>query len=340
MKALNHNKVKELIGISYDKKLPLYIWGTFGIGKSTIVREVAKNLKIGFIDVRLTQLEPCDLRGLPTVKGDTTKWVVPNWLPRDKDSKGILFLDELNLVVPSIQASCYQLILDRKLGDYELPNGWVVLSAGNRLEDKANVFDLPTPLANRFIHIELNTPTVKDWSEWAFKQDIDNRILAFLNFKPSRLFYFDDKINDRAIPTPRSWFFCSKLIKEVTNTEMLDTLISSSVGEATATEFMAFIKLSRKVDIKEIINNPTKVKEIEEIDLKYSLMSGITEYYKQNKKKEVLQKILRVCKNLNAEFSVLLLRFIKSVDVEFMSKNIKGIPEFKDITKAYGKYIL
>ena len=171
---INHKQMERLIKLAYQRKQPIYVWGATGIGKSMTIKRVAKEIakdmglnynediskineegNFSVVDIRISQLDPSDLRGLPKIDNGNTKWLPPNWLPRA--GKGIIFFDELNLAPPSIQASAYQLILDRRLGEYILPEGWIIISAGNRLEDRANVFELPAPLKNRFclslIHI-------------------------------------------------------------------------------------------------------------------------------------------------------------------------------------------
>jgi len=341
MKQIGHGELKEVLKVCYEKQIPLFLWGACGIGKSSMVKELAKDLKIDFIDVRISQLEPSDLRGLPSVSNGETKWLSPNWLP--KCGKGILFFDELNLAVPSIQASCYQLILDRKLGDYTLPQGWVILSAGNRIEDKANTFEMPSPLANRFIHTELVVPSVEAWQNWAFANGIDGRIISFLNWKPTRLFGFDNKLKDKAFATPRTWEFTSHLIKGLEydkDKELMDTLIASAVGEGTAIEMTAFLKLQRKINAEDLLKNPKKVKEIKEIDLKYSMLSTISEYFNKHKKKETLGQILGVVKEMDVEYGVLMLRLTKNVDETFFKSNITGIPAFKELSQTYAKYLI
>lgn len=331
MKQLNHKQLKEFLKVAYNKKISTYIWGAFGIGKSAVVKQVSEELNIRLIDVRVSQLEPSDVRGLPKIENNTTKWFYPNWLPAE--DKGILFLDEINLAVPSIQASLYQLILDRRIGDYILPKDWFVVCAGNRLEDKANIFELPSPLANRFVHIELKIPSVKEWQNWAFDNDISEKIIAFLNFKPEYLFKFDSKYKDKSIPTPRSWAFCSSLIKDVNGEELLDNLISSSVGEGVAIEMNAFLRLRKTIDIKDLIENPNKIKEIEEIGLKWALLSAITEYYKQNKEEKIFRNIIKICKLLEAEYTFLLLKFIIKVDKEYFRKEVKNNKEADELVK-------
>ena len=353
MTKVNHKELKEQIKIAYDTKTPIFIWGTTGIGKSDSVKAVAKEIAkeeglgfsdedvengcFGFIDIRISQLEPSDLRGLPTIDKDRTKWLIPNWLPKNPTGKGILFFDEINLSPPSIQATAYQLILDRKLGDYKLPDGWVIVSAGNRVEDKCNVFEMSSALCNRFTHTELNIPDKDAWTNWALDNGIDNRIIAFLQFKPSSLFQFDSKNKDRAFPTPRSWAFCSRLIQGREDKAMLNILVSSAVGEATATEFCAFLRLQNKIDIKELIKNPKLVANIKEIDLKYILLGTIAEYYRNDK--TLLEKTFELCEYLEPEFAVLLLRFLKGTNQSHFSKTIVNDKKGKELLNRYSEIL-
>lgn len=332
MKIVNHSLLKQIIEHIYNKKIPLFIWGGTGIGKSTCVKDVAKELKIECKDIRISQLEPSDLRGLPKVDNGETKWLPPNWLPRD--GKGILFFDELNLSVPCIQASCYQLILDRRLGDYILPDGWVVISAGNRLEDKANVFEMPSPLANRFLHVELGVPSINDWSSWAYENKIDTRIIAFLNWKTTRLFGFDAKYKDKAFPTPRTWEMASKSIKEEDydkHKDLMESLLSSAIGDGTATEMIAFLKLQKKINVEDLIKNPKRVKEIKEIDLKWTLVSSVADYFDKRRTKETLMAVLNILDELDAEYACHLFRMCKYIGGEENTK--KFIDMFKSIPR-------
>lgn len=340
MKHINHKELSSIIKTAYNKKIPLFVWGTFGIGKSSVVRQVADELGINLIDVRISQLEPSDLRGLPKIDDGVTRWLPPSWLPSDEHSKGILFFDEINLAPPSIQASAYQLILDRQLGEYKLPANWVIVSAGNRLEDKANVFELPIPLANRFIHAELNIPRIEDFTDWGLANGIDGRILSFLNFKPSRLFSYDSKIKEKAIATPRMWEYTSNLIKDNEDLDEIELLSSCAVGEGVAIEFMAFLKLKRKIDIAELLNNPKKIADIKELDMKYTIIGGISEYYRKHKNKELLSKVLNVCNYMEEEFSMFLLRFVRAVDNTFFTREIIKLPEWKKHSINFAKFVL
>ena len=150
-----------------EKKIlrSVMVWGPPGIGKSETVAAVAKEFGIGLIDLRLSQLAPTDLRGLPVAdhESKTSRWYAPEFLPRK--GSGILFLDEFNMAPPAIQGIAQQLILDRCVGNYTLPDGWLVWAAGNRAEDGAAVFSMPSAIQNRFVHVTV-TATFESYRQW------------------------------------------------------------------------------------------------------------------------------------------------------------------------------
>src|SRR5476649_1729324 len=168
---------------------PVFIWGEPGLGKSSLVKELAADLSIPLQDVRALLLDPVDLRGLPFLGPDgRSKWPTPDFLPQG--GSGILFLDELNAAPAMVQASCYQLVLDRKLGEYVLPDGWSIVAAGNRDSDRAVTSRMPTPLRNRFVHLDFEVD-IQEWSAWAIQAKIRPEVIAFLRFRPALLSAFD-----------------------------------------------------------------------------------------------------------------------------------------------------
>ncbi len=211
--------------------LSTMIWGSPGIGKSSIVEQLTKEHGIDFVDVRLSQLAPTDLRGLPVAEDGISKWYPPEFLPRG--GKGILFLDELNMAPPAMQGVAQQLILDRRVGSYIVPEGWFVWAAGNRKEDRAAVFDMPTPLANRFLHLEVK-PDFDSFKAYALETDVHEQIIAFLSFRSTLLHKIDPQ--QPAWPSPRSWVMASLLHYAGLN-------IAPAVGIGTTAEFAAFIAL-------------------------------------------------------------------------------------------------
>lgn len=217
--------------LSQNLLLSTMIWGPPGIGKSSIVAQLARKHQIDFIDVRLSQLAPTDLRGLPVPENGISKWYPPEFLP--SSGRGILFLDELNMAPPAMQGVAQQLILDRRVGSYILPENWFIWAAGNRKEDRAAVFDMPSPLANRFLHLYVE-PDFPSFKSYALSAKIHEQVIAFLSFRTTLLHKLDPQ--QPAWPSPRSWEMASQL-----HTVGLD--IAPAVGIATAAEFNAYIKL-------------------------------------------------------------------------------------------------
>jgi MoxR-like ATPase len=217
--------------VSKNLKISTMIWGAPGIGKSSIVAQITRSHKIDFVDVRLSQLAPTDLRGLPVAEDGISKWYPPEFLPHS--GNGILFLDELNMAPPAMQGVAQQLILDRRVGSYVVPEGWYVWAAGNRKEDRAAVFDMPAPLANRFLHLQVE-PDFESFKAYALAKDIHEQIIAFLSFRPSLLHKLDPQ--QPAWPSPRSWEMASHL-----HNAELD--ITPAVGVETQSEFAAFVKV-------------------------------------------------------------------------------------------------
>lgn len=288
------NELKQIIKIicSNHHYIPIMIWSGPGIGKSSAVRQVAEELKIGFIDLRLSLLNPVDLRGLPVVdriKGEA-RWMPPDFLPRE--GQGILFLDEINLAPFAVMAAGYQLVLDRKLGEYELPEGWRVVAAGNRLEDRANVTKFPAPLANRFIHLEIE-PDIDVWRKWALKNNIAEQIIAFLGRFPQHLYHMP-QAGEMGFPTPRSWEMASKLFQ-------LGQKVGSAVGEGVASEFEAFLRVYEKLpDVDKVLAG--KVTEVpKEIDVLWALCMAITARIEPKQ----IPTMLKYVKGMPKEFEVL-----------------------------------
>lgn len=236
-----------------DARQPVFIWGSPGVGKSDVVRQVAESKKMALKDVRALLLDPVDLRGLPFLSSDgQAKWATPEFLPRD--GQGILFLDELNSAAAMVQASCYQLVLDRKLGDYTLPDGWAIVAAGNRDSDRGATTRMPTPLRNRFTHLQFEVDT-QEWCEWAIRSAIRAEVIAFIRFRPELLSAFDRDAN--AFPSPRSWAFVSRILCSSPSEEIEHELIAGTVGDAAATEFSAFLATFRNLpNIDAILMNP------------------------------------------------------------------------------------
>ena len=268
---------REFLSTDEGHHTPVMLWGPPGVGKSQIIAQIAENHDVQVIDIRLSQMEPSDLRGIPFRAETTVEWAIPGILPNATrhGEKGILFLDEITSAPPSVSAAAYQLILDRKLGEYEVPDGWAIFAAGNRQGDRGVTYTMPAPLANRFSHFEVET-NLDDWVTWAYKHGIDERIIAFLRFRPELLFDFDPAHNPMAFPSPRSWEFSHRALKKFENSPalLLGTL-QACVGPAAGIELNAFVSsLDKMPDLDDIIAG-NSVSVPDEIDLQYAVAAAL-----------------------------------------------------------------
>jgi len=307
-------QIKEVLRRAVDNPKtspPIHLWGPPGVGKSAIIKQVAEEKEIGFVDLRLALLDPTDLRGIPTVSGDKAKWLPPTTLPTE--GKGILFLDELTSAPPLTQASAYQLTLDRAIGEYNLPDGWYIIAAGNRIEDRAVVYRMSTALANRFVHLDFQV-NLDNWIEWALLNQIDSNIIAFIHWRGGDLlFAFKPDSNEKAFATPRTWEYASKVLKLCSKGSLAETL-EGTVGKGATAEFMSFLKVQTELpDINTIFKGDNFVPK--RIDLKYALISALAT--KATGKQ--FERLLKYSEHLPEEFAVLLVSMLTSKDEQSLA---------------------
>ena len=277
-RTVTPNTAKASIQHAIKKKRPIFLWGPPGIGKSEIVEQITNSLPNSLlIDNRLSLWEPTDIKGIPYFDSNsgTMVWAPPSELPSAelaaKYDYIVLFLDEMNSAAPAVQAAAYQLILNRKVGQYILPDNVLIVAAGNRDADKGVTYRMPAPLANRFIHLELAV-SFNDWFDWAVDKKIHKDVVGFLQFSKKDLYDFDPKSSSRSFATPRSWTFVSELLDDNLDESTTTDLVAGTVGEGLAVKFMAHRKVAASMP------NPTdiltgKVKEMsgKEISAMYSL---------------------------------------------------------------------
>jgi MoxR-like ATPase len=261
------SRVAEVLQGLLKTRWAAFVWGPPGAGKSSVVRSVGEQTSLPVLDIRAPLLDPTDLRGLPYLREGLAVWAPPSFLPSDMKSEGILFFDELNAASPLVQASLYQLILDRRLGEYVLPPGWSIVAAGNRSEDASVVFRMPSALANRFIHIDFEVD-FEDWSDWALKSSVHPIVMAFLRLRRELL--LDTKHMDKGFPTPRSWEMASDAIKLFGTVEAAADVLFGTVGQGAALELSAFARKSiTAAQVEALIQDPAKA----------SLPSGLGDVY-------------------------------------------------------------
>jgi hypothetical protein len=276
-RQLSPNSAKASIKHAIAKRRPIFLWGPPGIGKSDVVHQIGEYMNAHVIDVRLSLWEPPDIKGIPYFDSNQSKmvWAPPAELPDDalaaKHENIILFLDEMNSAAPAVQAAAYQLILNRRVGQYRLPDNVFIVAAGNREADKGVTYRMPSPLANRFVHLEM-TVNFDDWFQWAVNHNIHRDVVGFLTFSKKDLYDFDPKSPSRSFATPRTWSFVSELLDDELDSNTLTDLVSGAVGEGLAVKFMAHRKVASQMpNPTDILDGKVKELKTKEISAMYSL---------------------------------------------------------------------
>lgn len=267
---------------AFKSKRPVFVWGPPGVGKSDIVKQIGDSLNAPVIDVRLSLWDPTDIKGIPffNASTNTMEWAPPAELPSEeaaaRHEQIILFMDEMNSAAPAVQAAAYQLVLNRRVGTYKLPDNVLIVAAGNREADKGVTYRMPAPLANRFVHLDMRCD-FDDWAQWATDNRVHKDVVGFLTFSKKDLYDFDPKSASRAFATPRSWSFVSELLGDDSEDEnTLTDLISGAVGEGLALKFMAHRKVASKLpDPSDILAGKVKGLETKEISAMYSLIISL-----------------------------------------------------------------
>ena len=329
MHQIRPTKLIQEIKYNIKAGINTMIWGGPGVGKSEIPLEVASSLGVTLVDFRANLFDPVDVRGVPHIMQvkETgkrfTRWAVPDIFPiveRDGES-GIMFIDELPTAPPATQNAFLQLLLTRRVGDYELPQSWSVVAAGNRLTDAAAVYQMPSPLRNRFAHYELS-PNLEDWCTWAIQHFVDPLIVSFIQYRTNLLYNFNP--DEYAFPTPRTWVFVDKKLKSLPHdfpSEQLFYGVSSLVGDGPAGEFVAFKEIADKLpNIDKLIATPSTYKSDDNPALLYALTGAIA----ARASTENMLNILKIAKKIPVEFQVILVKGCLALD-----SNLKSDPNLR-----------
>lgn len=300
---------------------PTFLWGAPGCSKSSLVKQAAARLELPVVDIRAVLLDPVDLRGIPYVKDKVAHWATPSFLPRD--GKGIIFLDELVNAPPMVQSALLQLVLDRRIGEYELPDGWTFVAASNRVKDRAGSHKIISSLANRFAcHIEVDVDH-GDWHKWALDNEIAPDIRSFMTFRPNLLSVFDPNSDEPAFPTPRSWEFASKIVLNTPPDLHLQTL-QGTVGKGASGEFIAFRDVYMSLpSMEDVVKNPDKVNISKDPATNYAIVGALTEYSRKHAREaKILKPIARYINRMPAAFAAI---FYK--DVSYVAPMMHSLPE-------------
>ena len=336
-------------------KQPAFIWGPPGCGKSDIVAAICKEMGGIAYDLRLSQLDPVDIRGTPFYNRDANKmcWAPPEDLPDEETASKypivFLFLDEMNAATQSVMAASYQLVLNRRIGTYHLPDNVVVIAAGNRDCDRSVTHKMPPALANRFTHFEIKVD-FDCWEEWAVQKKIHKDVIGYLNWAKNDLYDFDPASPSKAFATPRSWEFVSRLLSDDTDENTQMDIVSGTVGHGLAAKFMQHRRIADKLPKpSEVIDGSVTTLDIKDIGAQYSL--GVSLCYELddlNKKLVGDERKLwhlacdnymkYILDNFTTEVGIMSIRIaMKAYELPFDPARMK---QFDSFYERYGKYVM
>ena len=282
------NDTNDIVLRAMKAERPIFIWGAPGIGKSELVQQIVDSGELGnayMIDLSLALMEPTDLRGYPfrNPENNLMEWAPPADLPTQEMAELhdtiVLFLDELNSAPPSVQAAAYQLVLNKRIGQYKLPHNVKIVAAGNRETDRGVTYRMPSPLANRFRHINMEV-NFEDWSIWATNNKVHPDVIGYLTYSKADLFDFDPKTSSQAFATPRSWNYVS----EILSTEGFDSAsdfqqkaeVAGAIGEGMAIKFCEHRKIASQLpNPEDVLNGKVKKLDIKEKSAQYSFAIGL-----------------------------------------------------------------
>lgn len=338
------------------RQRPVFLWGPPGIGKSELVHNIGEELDALVVDMRMALLDPTDVRGIGFYSPDskTMEWAPPVDLPSAAESAKykhvILFLDEMNSAPPAVQAAAYQLILNRRIGQYELPENVSIIAAGNRETDKGVTYRMPAPLANRFVHFEMRVD-FDSWLDWAVTHDVNSDVIGYLSQHKGDLFDFDPASASRSFATPRSWTFVSEILEEDgLNDKQITDVIAGTVGEGIAHKFIGHRKWSGQLPkADDVLEGKAEKLKVNEISAQYTLMVNLCYELKErfdnvgktdnSKWHEYVDNMLRyVMDNLGTELVIMGMRTaVMTYRLPIVATKCKNWSEFHD---KYGKYII
>lgn len=353
-RTVTAKQARKAILQAFKVKRPIFLWGPPGIGKSELVEGITRELGGYMIDLRLGQMEPTDIRGIPYYNKEVGKmdWAPPIDLPDEEFASQypvvVLFMDELNSAPGAVQAAAYQLVLNRRVGKYKLPDNVVMIAAGNRESDKGVTYRMPTPLANRFIHQEMKH-SFEDWLDWAAENKIHKDVVGYISFAKQDLYDFDAKSASRAFATPRSWTFVSQLLDDdKIDDETATNLIAGTVGEGLAVKFMSHRKIAGRMPKPiDILKGKVTDLDVKEVSAMYSLVISMCYELKDAVEHKVSDKEFHemadnffsyMMKNFEVELVVMGARIaLTTYNLPFQPSKLKNFDAFHE---KYGKYIL
>ncbi len=331
---MNLDQARKFIIRSIEVNNVTMLSGGPGIGKSSLMGQIADFLGRWLKDWRLAQCDPTDIRGIPVPNHETKRmeWYCPNTLPeRGTDGlcvegPGILFFDEIEKATTAVKNAALQIVLDRRVGDYLLPDDVAIVGAGNQEDDNCFSAPLGAALANRMLHAEVEHD-IDVWIRWAYENKIEEDIIGYLQFEPINLY---DNNGNNAFPSPRSWAMASKMIAGIENDSLIRTFITSAVGEGVANQFTAWSKVYKQVDTEAIVTRGI-IPEMKVSDpgFNYAVAMAVAIYARKRGTKKYHNNIVKFLEMIGSDLQVVFFRQLEQETMVQFSKD----PNFADIIK-------
>ena len=335
MYSLNIRDVADFVQhTSLRKKKAVMIWGQPGVGKSKIMEQLAQRNDAILVDIRLSQYDSVDLRGVPTVDGGATVWNVPATMPFKSNPafntfKGliVLFFDEINAASKATEAVAYQIINDRRSGEHELMDNVVIVAAGNREGDKGVTNRMALPLCNRFTHVEA-VVSHEAFQEYLIETGRPAECVAFFGFRKNLTSTFDPSRPDKAFATPRTWDHAFDYYTDTeTPAHIKRAQMAGAVGEGPSGEFLAFVECINKViPIKDIIADPLRAPLPDELSMRYATAVSIS----GSMELKTVKPLHTYLKRMDPEFMILAWQTAVRRD-----SNLFAAPEFLELATEY-----
>ena len=323
--TMTPSKVRASVIRCLDKGLVPFIQSSPGMGKSAIVKQIAKDFKLKLIDVRLSTLEPVDLSGLPTFDMDGKAVFHPyDMFPLEGETPPagmngwLLFLDEFNSASRAVQAASYRLVLDHEVGMRKLSKDCYVVCAGNKTTDNAIVTKLSTAMLSRVIHLNMEI-SFEDWmNAVAIPEDYDERIIAYLNMYPEKLMQFDPEREEQTFCCPRTWEFTNKLIKDKPLTNEDIPLLSGTITPDIATEFVQFARVYKKlVSIDTVVKTAGNAPVPADTATRYAVISHLMTKVTEKE----LEPVVKYVDKFDSSFKLLFYKYILKKNKDFLKNS-------------------
>lgn len=307
--------MKQHVKRSFDANQPVMLWGPPGVGKSQGVEQLCKELGYRFIDIRLSQMDAVDLRGIPfrDEKTGRTDWALPKIWPTDEDETTVIMFDEINHATQATLSAAFQAIQERRIGDYFFPKNTRFVAAGNRAKDRTYANTMPTALRNRFTHYSIHT-TEDALCAYAAKNNWHPLVTSFMRFMPTCINEFIQNSNteeerkrvnmvktNEAFATPRTWEVTSKYLKTVTDENGkvdFDTVsidLMGTIGKETYAKFAGFAKFYKDMpDLNQLIKKPKEAEVPDAPEILWAISTGLANKADQKNFENIVTYFLRM----------------------------------------------